>query len=86
MGVLDGRVAAITGGTDGIGRGIATAFLEAGASVSLSGRSRERGEKVLADLGAGDRAQFVQSDATDREQAAQPSRPASIATAPWTSS
>ncbi|HLM29962.1 MAG TPA: SDR family NAD(P)-dependent oxidoreductase [Acidimicrobiales bacterium] len=69
-GVLEGRIAAITGGTDGIGKGLARAFLDAGASVSLSGRSGDRGTKVLAELGVGDRAQFVRSDATDREQAA----------------
>jgi NAD(P)-dependent dehydrogenase (short-subunit alcohol dehydrogenase family) len=67
---LHGRTAAIVGGTDGIGRGIAEAFLAAGASVSLSGRSVERGEKVIAELGAGERAQFVRSDATDPDDAA----------------
>ena len=72
VGAMAGRVAsAITGGTDGIGKGIARAFLDAGASVSLSGRSSERGARVLADLGAGERAQFVPADATDRVQAAE---------------
>ncbi len=70
VGAMEGRVAAITGGTDGIGKGIARAFLDAGASVSISGRSSERGSKVLADLGVGERAQFVQADVTDRNQAA----------------
>jgi 3-hydroxybutyrate dehydrogenase len=70
VGAMAGRVAAITGGTDGIGKGIARAFLDAGASVSLSGRSSERGAGVLAELGVGERAQFVPADATDRVQAA----------------
>ncbi len=59
---LQDKVAVITGGTAGIGRGIAEGFLREGAKVVLNGRSREKGDKVLAELGAGDRAVFCQGD------------------------
>lgn len=63
---LDGSVAVITGGTKGIGRGIAEAFLREGASVALNGRSPESGELALAELGQPDRTLFLAGDATDR--------------------
>lgn len=40
---LGGCVAAVTGGTRGIGLAIVQAYLRAGASVALNGRSAERG-------------------------------------------
>jgi 3-hydroxybutyrate dehydrogenase/3-oxoacyl-[acyl-carrier protein] reductase len=59
---LEGKVAFITGGTRGIGRGIAEAFLADGASVMLNGRSAEKGKQALAELDVGDRADFVAGD------------------------
>lgn len=64
---LAGKVAAITGGTAGIGLGIAKAFHDEGATVVLNGRSPEKGEKALADIGATERGDFVAGDV--REQA-----------------
>lgn len=63
---LIGRVAAITGGTRGIGRAIAEAFLAEGAAVVVNGRSPEKGARCLAELDAGARALFYAGDVTDR--------------------
>lgn len=61
---LQGQVAAITGGTAGIGRGIAEAFLAEGASVALMARNEDKAQRTLAELDAGPRAIFVAGDAT----------------------
>ena len=61
---LKNKVAAVTGGTAGIGRAIAEIFLREGASVALMARNEEKAQNTLAELGAGDRAIFVKGDAT----------------------
>jgi NAD(P)-dependent dehydrogenase (short-subunit alcohol dehydrogenase family) len=60
---LEGRIAAITGGTAGIGRAIAEAYLAEGASVALMARNAEKAERVLKEIDAGDRCIFVRGDA-----------------------
>ena len=67
MGVLDGRVACITGGTRGIGLGIAKGFLDEGASVVVNGRDPSKAERTLAELDAGDRVHFIAGDVKLRE-------------------
>lgn len=67
MALLQDKVAVITGGTAGLGLGIAKAFLDEGAKVVLNGRRAEKGEKLVADLGVGDRAVFRQGDVMKKE-------------------
>jgi NAD(P)-dependent dehydrogenase (short-subunit alcohol dehydrogenase family) len=67
-GRLQGRVAVLTQSTRSIGRGIAEAFLAEGASVVVSGRSEDKGKQALAEMGAGDRADFFPCDATMQDQ------------------
>ena len=67
MGDLDGRVACITGGTRGIGRATAEAFLREGAKVVINGRSEEKGAQALAEMNAGDNVHFIAGDVMKRE-------------------
>jgi 3-hydroxybutyrate dehydrogenase len=59
---VEDRVALITGGSRGIGRGIAAALLAEGAKVVINGRSEQKGRQALAELDAGDRAEFIAGD------------------------
>jgi gluconate 5-dehydrogenase len=60
---LDGRLALVTGGSSGIGEGIAVALAGAGARVVLLARDKERLEAAASRIPA---AGWVSADAADR--------------------
>ena len=64
---LKGKVAAVTGGTRGIGRAIAEAFVREGAKVVINGRNEEKGQQALKEIDAGDAVLFIAGDAKLRE-------------------
>jgi NAD(P)-dependent dehydrogenase (short-subunit alcohol dehydrogenase family) len=61
MSLLDGRVVLVNGATQGLGAGIARAAVREGASVAITGRRRELGDALAAELGG----MYVQADMAD---------------------
>jgi 2-hydroxycyclohexanecarboxyl-CoA dehydrogenase len=63
IGRVAGKVAIVTGGSDGLGRGIAAKLAAERAKVVICGRSAEKGEAVAKEMrGAGGDVSFVTGD------------------------
>ncbi|MEE2662619.1 MAG: SDR family oxidoreductase [Myxococcota bacterium] len=66
MGLLDGRIAVITGAGDGIGAAIARRFASHGAKIVIAEIDPATGAAIADELG--DAGYFVETDASDRKQ------------------
>lgn len=66
---LAGRVAVITGGARGIGRGIATVLRAEGADIVVADIDHAAAELTAADLGAGSHAVAIRADVSRQQDA-----------------
>ncbi len=68
--LLDGRIALVTGGGQGVGQGIARALAEAGATIVIAQRGEEQGHQEIAYLRDtyGVEALFIATDVTKPDQ------------------
>ena len=66
----EGKVALVTGSTQGIGEGIAMRLASEGAKIIVNGRSIERGNSVVKTLKSrGAEAMFIPADPSEKNQA-----------------
>ncbi|NMA17690.1 MAG: SDR family oxidoreductase [Clostridiaceae bacterium] len=68
MGILEGKVAIVTGSGRGLGRGVAIALAKEGAAVTVLGRTEKFISKTVSEINSmGCRAMGMQCDVTERE-------------------
>jgi len=69
---ISGRSVLVTGGSKGIGKGLAAGFAGEGAQVLIVGRDREAGEQAAAELSGkgGGPVTFFQGDVSSAESCA----------------
>ena len=65
MSLLQDKVVLVSGGTRGVGAGVARAAVREGATVAVTGRNPETGKALVGELG---NAMFVQTDVADVDQ------------------
>ena len=70
MARLDSKVAIITGGATGVGRGITRAFASEGATVVIASRNRDSMERAAAEMRPLGAVETYQADVTDEAQVA----------------
>ena len=63
---LEGKVAIVTGGASGLGRGMVECFVDEGASVVIADVNAEGGEALASEVGAA--AAFTATDVSDADQ------------------
>ena len=69
MGMLDGKVALVTGGNKGIGKGIARGLAAEGASLVLTARGEAELKRTAEELSAGSKPVLaIPADVTDEKQ------------------
>ncbi|MGG5577989.1 SDR family oxidoreductase [Myroides sp. C15-4] len=71
MTTSNGKVVYITGGTKGIGRGIAEALVATGYQVAISGRNLEEVERVAREIGTTEQVLPLASNVTQYEEEVQ---------------
>ena len=65
---LEGKVAVITGGTDGIGKAVALTFAKEGAKIMMVGRDEKKGQSALEEVRRFGEATYFKGDVSDSSQ------------------
>ncbi|MFT5580490.1 MAG: 3-hydroxyacyl-CoA dehydrogenase/3-hydroxy-2-methylbutyryl-CoA dehydrogenase, partial [Paraglaciecola psychrophila] len=66
---IAGKIALVTGGASGLGEATARAYIEKGARVAIFDLNIERGNNLVAELGA-DKISFYEVNVSDEESVA----------------